>query len=243
MCAKSCSSSRFAITRSCRRFFARCSFSLGKRFILQVTAQSVLFDDQRQIPEQSENAKHLDVEAHSHRRVTILNFIERWTRKVCPGTDGLHGKTAAKPRIPDALPQSPQLFCRSGVEWCGSACHNDNLYLHYNDNLSIIIAVIAYENEPGLLTFNRQLFSESQALYATVLLFLKRCISHTSFCCWMFSEQKAMLIECSQKKLLTQRIESEPRQFIQVLYCPRQVGKTTVAYSYFPITASRTRCY
>ena len=55
--------------------------------------------------------------------------------------------------------------------------------------------------------------------------------------------KKAMIIERSQKKLLTQRIESEPRQFIQVLYCPRQVGKTTVAYSYFPITASRTRCY
>ena len=43
------------------------------------------------------------------------------------------------------------------------------------------------------------------------------------------TEQKSMIIERSQKKLLTQRVESEPRQFIQVLYGPRQVGKTTLA--------------
>ncbi len=45
-----------------------------------------------------------------------------------------------------------------------------------------------------------------------------------------------MLIECSQKKLLTQRIESEPSQFIQVLYCPRQVGKTTLALQFMEST-------
>ena len=41
-----------------------------------------------------------------------------------------------------------------------------------------------------------------------------------------------MLIERSQKRVLTQRIESEPRQFIQVLYDPRQVGKTTLALQF-----------
>jgi len=46
------------------------------------------------------------------------------------------------------------------------------------------------------------------------------------------TEQKNMLIERSQKRVLTQRIESEPRQFIQVLYDPRQVGKTTLALQF-----------
>ncbi len=41
-----------------------------------------------------------------------------------------------------------------------------------------------------------------------------------------------MIIERAQKKVLTQRIESEPRQFIQVLYGPRQVGKTTLALQF-----------
>jgi predicted AAA+ superfamily ATPase len=45
-----------------------------------------------------------------------------------------------------------------------------------------------------------------------------------------------MIIERSQKKLLTQRIESEPRQFIQVLYGPRQVGKTTMALQFMEAT-------
>jgi len=37
-----------------------------------------------------------------------------------------------------------------------------------------------------------------------------------------------MVIERSQKRVIAQRIESEPWQFIQVLYGPRQVGKTTL---------------
>ncbi len=41
-----------------------------------------------------------------------------------------------------------------------------------------------------------------------------------------------MLIERTQKKLLNQRLEREPRQFIQVLYGPRQVGKTTLAMQF-----------
>ena len=45
-----------------------------------------------------------------------------------------------------------------------------------------------------------------------------------------------MLIERAQKSLLTKRIESEPRQFIQVLYGPRQVGKTTVAQQFMQAT-------
>jgi len=45
-----------------------------------------------------------------------------------------------------------------------------------------------------------------------------------------------MIIERSQKKLLTKRIESEPRQFIQVLYGPRQVGKTTLALQFMEST-------
>lgn len=45
-----------------------------------------------------------------------------------------------------------------------------------------------------------------------------------------------MQIERAQKSLLTKRIESEPRQFIQVLYGPRQVGKTTVAQQFMQST-------
>ncbi|MEI6757019.1 MAG: ATP-binding protein [Chlorobium sp.] len=45
-----------------------------------------------------------------------------------------------------------------------------------------------------------------------------------------------MLIERSQKKLLTQRIEREPRRFIQVLHGPRQVGKTTLAMQFMEST-------
>lgn len=45
-----------------------------------------------------------------------------------------------------------------------------------------------------------------------------------------------MIIERYQKKVLTQRIESEPRQFIQVLYGPRQVGKTTLALQFMEET-------
>ena len=45
-----------------------------------------------------------------------------------------------------------------------------------------------------------------------------------------------MIIERSQKALLTRRIESEPRQFIQVLYGPRQVGKTTLAQQFIQAT-------
>ncbi len=45
-----------------------------------------------------------------------------------------------------------------------------------------------------------------------------------------------MIIERSQKALLTRRIESEPRQFIQVLYGPRQVGKTTLAQQFMQAT-------
>ena len=45
-----------------------------------------------------------------------------------------------------------------------------------------------------------------------------------------------MKIERVQKSLLTKRIESEPRQFIQVLYGPRQVGKTTVAQQFMQAT-------
>ena len=51
-----------------------------------------------------------------------------------------------------------------------------------------------------------------------------------------YTEQKSMIIERSQKKLLTKRIESEPRQFIQVLYGPRQVGKTTLALQFMEST-------
>ncbi|WP_449258807.1 AAA family ATPase, partial [Chlorobium limicola] len=36
--------------------------------------------------------------------------------------------------------------------------------------------------------------------------------------------------------MLTHRIESEPRQFIQVLYGPRQVGKTTLALQFMEST-------
>lgn len=45
-----------------------------------------------------------------------------------------------------------------------------------------------------------------------------------------------MIIERTQKKVLTHRIESEPRQFIQVLYGPRQVGKTTLALQFMEST-------
>ena len=45
-----------------------------------------------------------------------------------------------------------------------------------------------------------------------------------------------MIIERAQKQLLTQRIESEPRKFIQVLYGPRQVGKTTLALQFMEAT-------
>lgn len=45
-----------------------------------------------------------------------------------------------------------------------------------------------------------------------------------------------MIIKRFQKKVLTQRIESEPRQFIQVLYGPRQVGKTTLALQFMEST-------
>lgn len=38
-----------------------------------------------------------------------------------------------------------------------------------------------------------------------------------------------MIIERDQKGVLGKRIEEEPRQFIQVIYGPRQVGKTTLA--------------
>ncbi len=38
-----------------------------------------------------------------------------------------------------------------------------------------------------------------------------------------------MLIERDQKGVLGKRIEEEPRRFIQVIYGPRQVGKTTLA--------------
>jgi predicted AAA+ superfamily ATPase len=45
-----------------------------------------------------------------------------------------------------------------------------------------------------------------------------------------------MIIDRAQKKVLTHRIESEPRQFIQVLYGPRQVGKTTLALQFMEST-------
>jgi uncharacterized protein len=45
-----------------------------------------------------------------------------------------------------------------------------------------------------------------------------------------------MIIERSLKKLLTQRIESEPRQFIPVLYDPCQVGKTMLALQFMEST-------
>jgi uncharacterized protein len=45
-----------------------------------------------------------------------------------------------------------------------------------------------------------------------------------------------MIIEHSQKKLLTQRIESEPRQSIQVRYGPCQIGKTTLALQFMEAT-------
>lgn len=45
-----------------------------------------------------------------------------------------------------------------------------------------------------------------------------------------------MFIERAQKKVLARRIESEPRQFIQVLYGPRQVGKTTLALQFMDTT-------
>lgn len=38
-----------------------------------------------------------------------------------------------------------------------------------------------------------------------------------------------MLIEREQKAIIAKRIEHEPRQFIQVIHGPRQVGKTTLA--------------
>ncbi|TLU86017.1 MAG: ATP-binding protein [Chlorobium sp.] len=45
------------------------------------------------------------------------------------------------------------------------------------------------------------------------------------------------MIERSQKSLLTKRIETELRRFIQVLYGPRQVGKTTIALQFMQTTA------
>lgn len=45
-----------------------------------------------------------------------------------------------------------------------------------------------------------------------------------------------MLIERTQKTILAKRLESEPRQFIQVIYGPRQVGKTTLARQFMQAT-------
>mgnify|MGYP001810085912 CR=1 FL=1 len=46
-----------------------------------------------------------------------------------------------------------------------------------------------------------------------------------------------MVIERVQKALLTERLETEPRTFIQVLYRHRQVGKTTIAQQFMQTTA------
>jgi predicted AAA+ superfamily ATPase len=46
-----------------------------------------------------------------------------------------------------------------------------------------------------------------------------------------------MIIERAQKELLTKRIESEPRRFIQVMHGPRQVGKTTLAQQFIQATS------
>ena len=45
-----------------------------------------------------------------------------------------------------------------------------------------------------------------------------------------------MLIIRKQKAVLTRRLESEPRQFIQVIYGPRQTGKTTLARQFMQET-------
>ncbi len=44
-------------------------------------------------------------------------------------------------------------------------------------------------------------------------------------------------MERSHLQILTQRIENEPRRYIQVLYGPRQVGKTTIVTQYLEKTA------
>jgi predicted AAA+ superfamily ATPase len=41
------------------------------------------------------------------------------------------------------------------------------------------------------------------------------------------------MFERSEKQLLTNRLETEPRRFIQVLYGPRQVGKTTLVTQFY----------
>uniref|UniRef100_Q3AT93 ATPase n=1 Tax=Chlorobium chlorochromatii (strain CaD3) TaxID=340177 RepID=Q3AT93_CHLCH len=46
-----------------------------------------------------------------------------------------------------------------------------------------------------------------------------------------------MVIKRAQKALLTERLENEPRNFIQVLYGPRQVGKTTIAQQFMQTTS------